>query len=155
MSREIPATWLNSRTAIGPNSLPSRPIWVTDPDSQSTTSPRWESGTISAPEAQTIVSVNGGQTVYITVTHDFVSTTAPQQPDMTLAFSNKTVSHKARDGTIAGGIVGGLVIIYAAFFVLSFIQRRKTAKKRKQATLPPPYGDADMSEQLGGSEWHR
>ena len=52
-------------------------------------------------------------------------------------------------GPIAGGVLGGVAAIALALLLFILLRRKRQAKENRRATLPPPYVDADMSEELG------
>ncbi|KAF2187124.1 hypothetical protein K469DRAFT_686324 [Zopfia rhizophila CBS 207.26] len=98
----------------------------------------------SASAVETIASVNGGQTIFITVTHDS-SPTVATAPSLT---PDPPREGKSSIGAIVGGVVGGLVVIVLAILLFFLLRRRKRAKNLKEATLPPSYANGDMSEHL-------
>jgi hypothetical protein len=106
----------------------------------STTTPR--------SSVETVESVELGQTVTLTVTHDPVQSSQPTS-DAPLA-ADRTSENSTPVGAIAGGVVGGVVLLASAIFLLFFFRRRKSTKEQRRATLPPPYPGIDMSEQLAG-----
>ncbi|KAF2105404.1 hypothetical protein BDV96DRAFT_592604 [Lophiotrema nucula] len=102
-----------------------------------------------ATAVETIASVSGGQTVFITVTQDPASTAFPTGSESTTNNgANHTSSHT---GAIAGGVVGGVAAVAVVAFAFFLVRRRRRASERREATLPPSYADTDMSEHVGGA----
>ncbi|KAF2465065.1 uncharacterized protein BDR25DRAFT_346363 [Lindgomyces ingoldianus] len=100
----------------------------------------------SGSNIQTIASVSGGQTVYVTVTHDPSSTSQlSHSPTSNPNLSQKDTS-RTPVGAIAGGVISGTVVLGIALLLFFFLRRKRQAKERKRATLPPSYAEGDMSE---------
>ncbi|KAH7124113.1 hypothetical protein B0J11DRAFT_331114 [Dendryphion nanum] len=107
------------------------------------------STTTRPSSVETIASIEGGKTVYITVTHSQEPTTRADvaTPTAQTASQNRNDGN-SKAGPIAGGVIGGLTLLSAAIFVVFLLRRKKRANEWRQATLPPPYAAADMSEEL-------
>ncbi|KAF2019898.1 hypothetical protein BU24DRAFT_406510 [Aaosphaeria arxii CBS 175.79] len=125
-------------------------------DDQATTTSKPPSPTPTAkpsppnatPTVETLASVEGDKTVYITVTHE--PPTSTSLPD----FASLNASSKPPIGPIVGGVVGGTTIIIISLLLLLFYRRKKRQNEQRRATLPPPYQtttDPDMSSQLYSS----
>lgn len=102
------------------------------------------SATHSATTVETVASVSGGQTIFVTVTRD-VSPTS--QPDATPAPPQP--GKGAPVGAIAGGVVGGVVVIIVVVLLLFLHRRKKRTTECERATRPPSYPRGDMSEHFG------
>ena len=103
---------------------------------------------------ETIASVSAGRTVFITVLEGSGSTPLP--PTDTIVSQNHSGGH-AKISAIAGGIVGGLVLLTAVLYLLLMLRRKQHEKNDRRATLPPTYladtVHGDMSEQLPSSPY--
>lgn len=142
--RSLSAQWLSSLSDQSRTTLPE--VVST---TQSVLSP---STTRSAVE--TIASVRGNETVYITVTHAQPTSSERAGINGTIAQSTQQEGSSNLAGPIAGGVVGGVALISSAFFLLCLARRKKRAKERKRATLPPQYASEDPSEELGSGLLH-
>lgn len=144
-SRGIATQWLISRLASHSNSAPGPLL----PSAQASSVE-----TKASPSAvQTIASVSAGRTVHVTVTQDAASTATTS--DTAVSADSSLNRSKSPAGTIAGAVVGGVVLLGLALYVLFFLRSKKRAQEREQATLPPPYVNTDMSEELSGGKSHR
>ncbi|KAF1999333.1 hypothetical protein P154DRAFT_523362 [Amniculicola lignicola CBS 123094] len=100
---------------------------------------------------QTIASVSGGQTVFITITRDASPTSTGQAEGVASPVVDHAIGGGSPVGAIAGGTVGGVAAVAGVVFVLFFLRRKQNAKETRRATLPPSYEQTDMSEHLGGT----
>ncbi|ORY14552.1 hypothetical protein BCR34DRAFT_585725 [Clohesyomyces aquaticus] len=89
---------------------------------------------------QTIASISGDHTVYITVTPGVTSTSQPSNSPKSSANSEGSKKSSTPTGAIAGGVIGGIVVL-AIIIVMLFILRKK-----KKAKVP----SSDLPEIIGG-----
>ncbi|KAF2793122.1 hypothetical protein K505DRAFT_375553 [Melanomma pulvis-pyrius CBS 109.77] len=108
-------------------------------------------GTSSQVESavESIASISGGQTVFITVTQD--ASHPSQTSSTTSSTGDVTRKSSTHVGAISGGVLGGVVAIVLSLLLFFLLRRKRKAKENRRATLPPPYADADMSEEIGGA----
>lgn len=134
-----------------PPLVPSRPA---SPEDSQVVPPEISESSILSVE--TLTSIDGGQTVFITVTRDSAPSGTVQSSDSQTSTRESSRSSDSFAGKIAGGVVGGLCILLMVALLSVYLVRRRKQEEREEATLPPPYADPDpdMSAQLRSSESH-
>ena len=133
-SHITPGAWLSSRLASQTNSGYSSPSSIVS-----------TSQTATGHAVETVLATKDGHTVYVTVSLDSTPTVAAQVDSESSNGSTPT-------GAIAGGVIGALAVAGLALFAFWFFRRKRLVKRERRATLPPPYTEPDMSEQLHRGE---